>query len=712
LSPAIAAIRQTFIRDIGFELDDFQLEAFDALDDGASVLVAAPTGSGKTLIAEYAVATALHERRRAFYTTPLKALSNQKYSDFVAVYGADRVGLLTGDVSQNPGGDVVVMTTEVLRNMIYSQPGRLGDLGCVVLDEVHYLEDRYRGSVWEEIILSAPSDVVLVCLSATVANAEELAAWMASVRGEVTPIIEDRRPIELRQLYVVEDRRQGELAVLPTFVNGQPNRRALELDGRRDQLARSRSRRSPAGVRAKVTSGRPRRSDVVEDFAHEGLLPAIYFVFSRSGCEEAVRQCSDVGIRLTTAEERREIREIADRHVEALSEADLKLLNYTRFRNAAEAGLAAHHAGLVPSFREAVEELFSRALVKVVFATETLALGINMPARSVIIEELSKFSGEGHEDLTAGEYTQLTGRAGRRGIDDVGYAAVLCSPHHSFEDVAALAASRSGRLTSSFRPTPNMAVNLVRRHTKEAAYRLVRSSFAQYQSPFPLTDELDNIFSLLSELEYVQGWRLTPAGERLTGIYHDCDLLIAEAIGNGLLDGLDPPSLAAVCSMFTFESRRGQIRRDLPSSRLMRRAAALNGLAAELRKAERHHGIPQTRMLDTGFGALAYEWAKGGDLTSILKQVRGEQHRHGQQELVMSGGDFVRNVKQLADLIRQVGAVGGTERLERAARSAEGALIRGIVALSNLPDIDVDDAGTNESEALQIDSSDNPHEAL
>ena len=692
MTSTATALRQRFVRDIGFELDEFQLEAFDALDQGSSVLVAAPTGSGKTLVAEYAVAQALQAGKRAFYTTPLKALSNQKYGDFAAAYGVDRVGLLTGDISQHPGADVVVMTTEVLRNMIYSQPGRLGDLGCVVLDEVHYLEDRYRGSVWEEIILSAPPGVILVCLSATVANAEELAAWMASVRGEVAPIIEDRRPIELRQLYVIEDRRAGELAVLPTFVNGQPNRRALELDGRRDQLDRMRSRRSPTSPQRKPNSARPRRSDVIENFAHQELLPAIYFVFSRSGCEEAVRQCTDVGIRLTTAEERVEIREIADRHVAALSDADLKLLNYTRFRTAAEAGIAAHHAGLVPAFREAVEELFSKALVKVVFATETLALGINMPARSVIIEALSKFSGEGHEDLTAGEYTQLTGRAGRRGIDEVGYAAVLFSPHHSFGDVAALAASRSGRLTSSFRPTPNMAVNLVRRHSRDAAYRLVRSSFAQYQSAFPLTDELDNIFNLLAEREYVEGWKLTPAGERLTGIYHDCDLLIAEAIGTGLLDGLDAPSLAAICSMFTYESRRGQIRRDLPSSRLMRRAAAVNALAAELRKSERRHGVAQTRMLDTGFAAFAYEWARGGDLTAILGQARAGPSRQGKQELAMSGGDFVRNVKQLADLIRQVAAVGGTDRLERAARAAEGALIRGIVALSNLPEIELDEA--------------------
>jgi superfamily II RNA helicase len=680
------AVRARFVAELGFELDPFQIGAFDALDEGASVLVAAPTGSGKTLVAEYAVAQTLNVGRRTYYTTPLKALSNQKYGDFVSTYGSDRVGLLTGDVSQNPGGDIVVMTTEVLRNMIYSQPGRLSELGCVVLDEVHYLEDRYRGSVWEEIILSAPKDVALVCLSATVANAEELAAWMTGVRGEVTPIIEDRRPIELRQLYVVEDRREGELAVLPTFVNGQPNRRALELDGKREQ--RMHSRRSPAGSKPVRGSLRPRRSEVVEDFGRAELLPAIYFVFSRNGCEEAVRQCTDTGIRLTTAEERAEIREITDRHVEALSDADLKLLNYTRFRSAAEAGIAAHHAGLVPAFREAVEELFSKALVKVVFATETLALGINMPARSVIIEALSKFGGDGHEDLTPGEYTQLTGRAGRRGIDDVGYAAVLFSPYHSFEDVAALAASRTGPLTSSFRPTANMAVNLVRRHRKEDAYRLVRSSFAQYQSRTPLTDELDDILQLLEERDYVEGWRLTSAGERLCGIYHDCDLLVAEAIGTGLLDGLDAPELAAIASMFTYESRRGQTRRDLPSARLTRRAGELMGLAAELRKTERRHGLPQTRALDPGFGALAYAWARGEDLTTILKQARGAQRRHGESDLVMSGGDFVRNVKQLADLIRQISAVAGASRLERAARSAEGALIRGIVALTNLPEID------------------------
>ena len=684
------AVRARFVEELGFELDPFQIEAFDALDEGASVLVAAPTGSGKTLVAEYAVAQTLHVGKRTFYTTPLKALSNQKYGDFVATYGSDRVGLLTGDVSQNPGADIVVMTTEVLRNMIYSQPGRLSELGCVVLDEVHYLEDRYRGSVWEEIILSAPKGVALVCLSATVANAEELAAWMTGVRGEVTPIIEDRRPIELRQLYVVEDRREGELAVLPTFVNGQPNRRALELDGRREQLARVRSRRSPPGTKAARGSLRPRRSDVVEDFARAELLPAIYFVFSRNGCEDAVRQCTDTGIRLTSFEERAEIRVITDRHVEALSDADLKLLNYTRFRSAAEAGIAAHHAGLVPAFREAVEELFSKALVKVVFATETLALGINMPARSVIIEALSKFGGDGHEDLTPGEYTQLTGRAGRRGIDDVGYAAVLFSPYHSFEDVAALAASRTGALTSSFRPTANMAVNLVRRHRKEDAYRLVRSSFAQYQSRTPLTDELDDILRLLEEREYLDGWRLTSAGERLCGIYHDCDLLVSEAIGTGLLDGLDAPELAAIASMFTYESRRGQTRRDLPSARLTRRAGELSGLAAELRKTERRHGLPQTRALDPGFGALAYAWARGEDLTTILKHARGAQRRQGESELVMSGGDFVRNVKQLADLIRQIGAVAGTSRLERAARSAEGALIRGIVALTNLPEIDAE----------------------
>ena len=388
------ATRRAFLARRALTLDPFQARAFDLLDEGKSVLVAAPTGSGKTLVAEYAVARALGEGGRAIYTTPLKALSNQKYADFAAEYGTARVGLLTGDVSRNGDAAIVVMTTEVLRNMIYADAARLADLRCVVLDEVHYLEDRYRGSVWEEIILSAPPEVVLVCLSATVSNAEELAGWIEQVRGSTAHVIEERRPIELRHLYVLGIRATHRLEILPTFVDGTPNPEAIALDARSRPPARAGVTAARAGRPvARSPVFRPRRAEVVERFAEEDLLPAIYFVFSRAGCDDAVRQCLEAGLRLTTPEERRVIRTVVDDHVEALSDADLRVLGYGRFVEGLEAGFAPHHAGLVPPFREAVEALFGAAIVKVVFATETLALGINMPARSVIIESLSKFSG-------------------------------------------------------------------------------------------------------------------------------------------------------------------------------------------------------------------------------------------------------------------------------------------------------------------------------
>ena len=483
-------------------------------------------------------------------------------------------------MSRNGDAPIVVMTTEVLRNMIYADAARLADLRCVVLDEVHYLEDRYRGSVWEEIILSAPPEVVLVCLSATVSNAEELAGWIEHVRGSTAHVIEERRPIELRHLYVLGIRATHRLEILPTFVDGTPNPEAIALDARSRPPARAGVTAARAGRPvARSPVFRPRRAEVVERFAEEDLLPAIYFVFSRAGCDDAVRQCLEAGLRLTTPEERRVIRTVVDDHVAALSDADLRVLGYGRFVEGLEAGFAPHHAGLVPPFREAVEALFGAAIVKVVFATETLALGINMPARSVIIESLSKFSGTGHEDLTAGSYTQLTGRAGRRGIDQIGHAAVLWSPFHTFVEVSALASARSRALRSSFRPTYNMAVNLVRRYPPDDAYRLVRSSFAQYLSEVPLTRELDAVVGLLAARGYLAGWRVTDFGDRLAGIYHDCDLLVAEAVSTGLLGGLDAPSLAAMVSLFTFEPRRGASPGELPNARLARRAAELDELA-------------------------------------------------------------------------------------------------------------------------------------
>jgi ATP-dependent RNA helicase HelY len=474
-SPRGDAVRSAFTAGLGFDLDRFQVEALDAIDAGASVVVAAPTGSGKTVVAEYAVARALSSGAKAFYTTPLKALSNQKYGELVRRHGEAAVGLLTGDNALNPDAPVLVMTTEVLRNMIYSSSGALQGLRYVVLDEVHYLQNAYRGPVWEEVIIHAPVGVDLVCLSATVSNAEELAGWIRTVRGKTVAVIEERRPVDLTDLYLVGDRGSERLVLMPTLVDGRPNAEAAALDAKSGRTGGPQGRR-----RGRLYT--PRRSESIDFLAEAGMLPAIYFIFSRKACDEAVANCLRESSRLTTTDERRQIRAIVDDHVASLNPDDLHLLGYGDWLTGLEAGFAAHHAGLVPPFKEAVEACFAAGLVKVVFATETLSLGINMPARSVVIEKLTKFTGERHEFLTAGEYTQLTGRAGRRGIDDVGYAIVSWSPFVSFDQVAGLAGERSYALTSSFRPTYNMAANLVRRYPPDTAHHLLNLSFAQYQT--------------------------------------------------------------------------------------------------------------------------------------------------------------------------------------------------------------------------------------
>ncbi|MGH9067756.1 MAG: DEAD/DEAH box helicase, partial [Acidimicrobiales bacterium] len=460
-----ARLRRRFVASLGFPLDPFQEEALDALDRGESVLVSAPTGAGKTVVGEYAVARALEAGGRAFYTTPLKALSNQKYGDLGRRHGLEAVGLLTGDNAVNGEAGVVVMTTEVLRNMIYAASPALDRLTCVVLDEVHYLSDPYRGAVWEEVIIHAPRRVTLVCLSATVSNAAELAGWIAGVRGPTTAVVEDRRPVELRHLYAVAEQQSSRLHLLPTLAGPRPNPKGASFDSRRlggpgPGAGGSRGRPRPAS---------PRRGAMVGRLEREGMLPAIYFVFSRAGCDDAVRQCLRDGLALTSPAEREGIRAVVAARVGGLARADLAVLGYRDFLAGLEAGVGAHHAGLIPPFKEAVEACFEAALVKVVFATETLSLGINMPARTVAIERFDKFGAAGRATLTSGEYAQLTGRAGRRGLDRVGHAVVLWSPETSFAQAARVALAPPPDLRSSFRPTYNLAVNLVDRYDRATA---------------------------------------------------------------------------------------------------------------------------------------------------------------------------------------------------------------------------------------------------
>jgi ATP-dependent RNA helicase HelY len=863
---AHAGLRAEFEASLGFELDHFQARALDALDAGASVLVAAPTGSGKTLVAEYAIALARAGSGKAFYTTPLKALSNQKYHDLGRAYGADEVGLLTGDNSINGDAPIVVMTTEVLRNMIYARSPALDGLRYVVLDEVHYLQDRFRGPVWEEVIVHLPREVDLVCLSATVSNAEEVADWLRTVRGDTAAIIEERRPVELTHLYLAAERGSEALHLMPTFVSvdgeERPNPEAARLDARGHRGAGARG-----GPRVRLRT--PGRAETVELLAADRMLPAIVFVFSRAGCDAAVQQCLTAGLRLTDSHERAEIRRIAEARTSSLSDVDLDLLGYREWSSALEAGIAAHHAGMVPPMKEAVEAAFAAGLVKVVFATETLSLGINMPARSVVIEKLSKFTGEHHEFLTPGEYTQLTGRAGRRGIDELGYAIVCWSPFVPFDQVAGLASRRTYALTSSFRPTYNMAANLVNRYPRDIAHHLLNLSFAQYRTdrdtvtlerrlehdlellarqratagidaadveeyrrmvdqadgrrdakgkrvaqsmaalrpgdilvlgrhggrvvvlrhahgrggqqvlaltsrrdlvqlrprdfreppavvgsieiprPFApkstgfrrevadslrraklrtartpaldddeqarrstrvgtqdrarlravasverlekeverlerrirsrtdtLARQFDRVLRVLEARDYVDDWKLSEAGRRLTRLYTESDLLISEAIESGLFDDLDGREFAAFVSCFTYERRGPDAGRPAPpprwpTSRVARRWRELDRLARELNGDEADAGLPETRAPDPGFAAAIYAWVSGDDLADVLDDD-------------LTGGDFVRQVKQCIDVLRQISDVAPSDEVRSAASAAADACFRGVVEASSV----------------------------
>nr|PZN46527.1 MAG: RNA helicase [Actinomycetota bacterium] len=477
--PALTAFRALY----DFEFDEFQIDACRALEAGDGVLVAAPTGSGKTVVGEFAVHLALERGQKCFYTTPIKALSNQKYNDLLRRYGTAKVGLLTGDNSVNGEAPVVVMTTEVLRNMLYAGSPTLNGLGYVVMDEVHYLADRFRGAVWEEVIIHLPESVRLVALSATVSNAEEFGEWLGDVRGDTTVIVDEHRPVPLWQHMMVGNR------LYDLFVAEDTDRPRVNpelIRFAREEVRYGPGRRGRRGYsRGGMRGGRgytPSRPEVIRRLDAEGLLPAITFIFSRNGCEDAVRQCVFAGIRLTDEREREEIRRIVDERTAHLPDEDLSVLGFLEWRDSLERGLAAHHAGMLPTFKEVVEELFAKGLVKAVFATETLALGINMPARSVVIEKLDKWNGETHVDLTPGEYTQLTGRAGRRGIDVEGHAVVLWQPGIDPFAVAGLASTRTYPLRSSFRPSYNMAVNLVGQVGRERARNLLEASFAQFQA--------------------------------------------------------------------------------------------------------------------------------------------------------------------------------------------------------------------------------------
>jgi superfamily II RNA helicase len=684
-----------------FPPDDFQRDAFRAIDADHSVLVSAPTGSGKTLVAAYAIHRALGAAGKAFYTTPLKALSNQKYEELVATYGKSHVGLLTGDTAVRPDAPVVVMTTEVLRNMLLAHSDLLAGLHTVVLDEVHFIQDPYRGGVWEEVLVLSPPEIRFVCLSATVNNASELGGWLRSVRGATDVIVERHRPITLRHHFAAHRREDEATLLMPLLSGGKPGVEGLKLDQAIRRAMQGRPTTwQPRGRGPRLPYRAPLRTELITALNGEEMLPAIVFIFSRAACDDAVRQVVRDGVRLTDKAERTTIRQIAERRVETLSDEDLGVLGYDEWVEGLAAGVAAHHAGLVPVFRETVEECFAAGLLKVVFATETLSLGINMPARSVVIERFTKYGGAGRSTLTSGEYLQLTGRAGRRGLDEEGHAIVVWSSETDFGEAARVALAPPPDLRSAFRPSYNLAVNLAARFDRETANEVLQRSFAQWQAHRPdrLSLQFEHRIAVLDELGYLDGWALTESGLRLSRIYHESDLLVAEALANDILVGAEPSVLAGVLSAVVFEPRRARrtqghsqgqtrARRSAPhrkkplsdrlgdkrAGELGWRCAALEEVAEHIREAEEHHLVPRTRQPSSGLATAVTSWARGASFETALGVAARDVGE-------LAPGDFVRTMKSVADLVQQVAHTAVEPETAAAARAAVDLLLRGVVA--------------------------------
>lgn len=763
-----------FIAQFDFGFDDFQIAACHAVEEGRGVLVAAPTGAGKTVVGEFAAFSSLARGKKCFYTTPIKALSNQKFHEFVERFGEDRVGLLTGDTNINSDAEIMVMTTEVLRNMLYANSSTLLNLGAVVMDEVHYLADKFRGAVWEEVLIHLMESVQVISLSATVSNAEEFGEWLGEVRGHTDVIVSEVRPIPLYQHVMIGNR------LIDLFSEpGRVNPEILGLE--RQALRRVRTPRH-RGDRFGQDQDRLSRDEVIEKLQRENLLPAITFIFSRAGCDAAVKQCLQAGIKLTNAEERIEIMNTATSYNQNIAEEDLEVLGYREWLMALERGIAAHHAGLLPSFKAAVEDLFQRGLVKAVFATETLALGINMPARTVVLEKLTKWNGEGHVSITPGEYTQLTGRAGRRGIDIEGNAVVLWSPTVDSATAAGLASTRTYPLRSSFTPSYNMSINLIARFGRDRARTSLESSFAQFQADRAVvglvkqirkndlaaseqlesavchlgnfeeyarirleikdTERLlskrdgrrtfdnrqrqhmeneldrlrrqlrqhechscndretharfaeraarlnresaglrervenrthviaktfDRICDVLTHLGYIEGEKPLEQGKILAKIYAESDLLLTETIKNGVLDSLSAPELVAVVSSVIYESRGSEnYSPKMPHQNVANALAAITSIWAQLEDIEEDFGVKTQREPDFGFAFASFKWASGHSLSHILK---GSD---------MTVGDFVRNIKQLIDLLTQIS--GASDKLRPTCREAIKKIDRGVVS--------------------------------
>jgi superfamily II RNA helicase len=524
-----------------------------------------------------------------------------------------------------------------------------------------------------------------------------LGSWLRSVRGDTAVVVERTRPIVLRHHFAVHRRDDDNTHLMPLLDNAKPGAEGLRIDQAVRRALQSRPGSwHPRGRGPRLPFRAPLRTELVEELDQRDMLPAIVFIFSRAACDDAVRQVLRDGIRLTGEHERTVIREIAERRVEPLGDEDLRVLGYDEWLEGLERGVAAHHAGLVPVFRETVEECFAAGLLKVVFATETLSLGINMPARSVVIERFTKYGGSGRATLTSGEYLQLTGRAGRRGLDEEGHAVVAWSNEITFAEAAQVASAAPPDLRSAFRPTYNLAVNLVARFDRHTASEVLQRSFAQWQARKPdlLLRQLNQRVAVLEQMGYVEGWALTSSGRGLAHIYHEADLLIAEALGSQVLAEAEPAVLAGVLSCVVFEPRRArrvpgghhghrkgrrhgvQLQDRLGEKRtldLARRTEAIAAMAEGIRAVEETHGVARTRQPASGLATAVTSWARGASFSTALGVAARDVGE-------LAPGDFVRTMKSVADLAQQVSHTAPDTGVAARAREAVDLLVRGVVA--------------------------------
>ncbi|MBI3315859.1 MAG: DEAD/DEAH box helicase [Candidatus Omnitrophica bacterium] len=624
-----------------FQYDPFQQKAIEAIDLEKSVLVSAPTGAGKTAIAEYAIEKALERKERVIYTAPIKALSNQKYRDFSSRY-PDQVGLLTGDVSLNPHAPLVIMTTEIYRNQLFEDPERLKNTTWVIFDEVHYLDDAERGTVWEEAIMFSPPHVRFLALSATAPNIRELADWIGSIMAHpIEVIIEAHRPVPLVNLFQC----QGQIYSDPKILKkeGYLGRESWPSGGgRRDFFSKQRRNRFRRGNYEQTLRAKPNRTDdLIRHLAREKRLPCLYFAFGRKRAEELAWEHGKFDF--LDAGEKAEVQTLYQTLCERFDL--LKESSAVEMKRLVEKGIAFHHAGMLPTLKEVIEQLFTSKLIKLIFTTETFALGINMPAKTVVFDELRKFYGTHFAFLRTRDFFQMAGRAGRRGMDSCGYVYSRVNPH--FIPHHALLRVIYGDpepIESQFNSCYATLLNLYAQFGSKLI-EIYPRSFHFYQSNKHGREKgaaaIIKKLSLLRGLGHLAEERLSQKGEFASWMY-GYELLLSEMLEDGYLEKLNETQLSVLLSALVFEPRKNQVARELPPHLSNLAKKAHHHLRGIHFKESAHKIFPLTKLPHFHLARAVEAWVGGCQFKDLERHTDVDE------------GEIIRYFRMVIQLLRQL----------------------------------------------------------